>query len=142
MKLKPPSNNTPAPLPAGKYKVRIGTAERRTSQKKNVYVYFRFDIVEGAYAGRYVISTIIIDSLTYWMKQKGKQQWIELTNALDERFVKIDELTGRELVIDVVNKDRDGRVFPEVKKYCLPETALEVVERAKKDGNTGSASSW
>ena len=143
MKL-PSQGKSSAPLiPAGRYKVRIAIAEFRESKAGNRYLYLRMDIVEGAYAGRGVSSTIIFRSQQVWLQKKGTAAWVQLLNALGWTRCPSEELLiGQEIDVLLVNKDRNGSVMLEVKEYCLPLTATEVVVKAKEEGNSGSADSW
>ena len=143
MKL-PSQNKSSAPLiPAGRYKVRISIAEFRESKARNRYLYLRLDIVEGAYKGRGVSSTIIFRSETTWLQKKGTKSWLQLLNALGwKSCASEDLLCGQQIDVFLTNKERNGSPFTEVKEYCLPLTATEVVEKAKEEGNKGSADSW
>ena len=142
--MKMPSNKPKATLiPAGSYKTKIEIAEMRKSAAGNEYLYLRHRIIEGAYNGVGVSATIIFRSQKTWMQKKGQQRWVELLNALQWRTCPSEEnLINQEVTVELVNKDRNGSAFTEVKRFCMPKTAMEVVEEAKNSNTKADASSW
>ena len=142
--MKMPENKPKAQLiPAGRYKTTIEASEMRKSQAGNEYLYLRHRITEGAYKGTGVSATIIFRSQKTWMQKKGQQRWVELLNALEWRTCPNEEnLIGQEVTVELVNKDRNGSAFTEVKSFCMPKTAIEVVEEAKNSNTKADASSW
>ena len=139
-----PSNKpTASVLPAGSYKTKIEQAEFRTSAAGNKYLYLRHVIVEGAYKNRGVSATIIFRSQKTWLQKQGQKRWVELLNALEwSKCPSEDLLIGQEVTVELTNKERNGSPFTEVKSFCLPKTAMQVVEEAKESNKKAGADTW
>ena len=142
MKL-PSAKKNSSLIPAGNYRTIIEQAEFRTSSSNNRYLYVRHRIIEGAYKGRGVTATMIFRSQKTWLQKKGQEKWIELLNALDwKECPSEDLLVGQEVNVEVTNKEKGGSVYTEVKSFCLPKTAIQIVEESKKSNNKSGADTW
>lgn len=131
-------------IPAGNYKVRISESEmRKSSRTNNEYLYLRLQVAEGPYRGHSLYSTIMFKTNTFYLRKKGQKQWVELLNSLGwTRCPDESNLIGQELAVDVVNKEKDGGTFTEVKRFSLPKTAVEVVEDSKQSKKKAGFGTW
>lgn len=90
-------------IPAGWYSARITQAELKdTNAKTGKYINVRYDLTDGAHAGRVVFGMVTVRNPNAKAEEIGRQQIGKMCRALGlETVSDTDQLVGGELLIKV-----------------------------------------
>jgi|14BtaG_2_1085337.scaffolds.fasta_scaffold00072_12 hypothetical protein len=110
-----------SPLPTGKYLASIVEAElKQTKAGTGSYVQLKFEVMDGAYKGRWVsFINITFTNPNSTAQEIGRKQLNTLLKAINLQGIQdTSELTGHAVVIDVNIKQQEGySPQNEVKNY-------------------------